>query len=168
MSIVAVKIEQNHITIGADSGDIWGDTKLSTMGNKLWAVSDVLFAGSVGSAALGSLFRYYLAHLPPIHSSEDYWLRFALAFKKHTEQHGMRMDDNSFITVHHGRVWRINGLHVNEVTTFDVIGAGRPYALAALALGHSVEKAVAVACDLCIHCASPITLLRMQRKEALR
>jgi ATP-dependent protease HslVU (ClpYQ) peptidase subunit len=163
MSVIAVKIEQGYVTIGADSGDIWGDTKTSDPGNKLWEVKPHLFVGAVGPSSIGTVMKHYITlHIED--NTESGWLKIAKDFRQHCVKHGLDSTAASFIVVCWGRVWRINGLHIVEIKTFDAIGAGRPYALAALQLGHSVEKAIGTACDLCTQCAAPIVLLRMNKQ----
>ncbi len=45
---------------------------------------------------------------------------------------------------------------ITEVTTYEAIGVGTRYALSALCLGHSVEEAIEVACELSIYCEKPV------------
>jgi ATP-dependent protease HslVU (ClpYQ) peptidase subunit len=166
MSIVAVKFEQDYITIAADSGDIWGDTVTVDPGNKLWKITPLLFVGAVGPSSVGTMMKHYLtAHIPQ-DNTETEWLKFAKDFRRYCIEHGLDSTVASFLVVYDGLVWRINGMHVVEIKTFDAIGAGRPYALAALQLGHDVEDAVNVACDLCIQCVGfPVAALVMARQE---
>jgi len=48
---------------------------------------------------------------------------------------------------------------IQKVTSYMAIGAGQTYALAALYLGQTAEKAVETAIELSIYCAYPIRKL---------
>ena len=51
------------------------------------------------------------------------------------------------------------------IITYEAIGAGLDYALAALYLGHTVEDSVKTACELSVYCEQPIIYMTMDRSN---
>ena len=70
--------------------------------------------------------------------------------------------DNSYLIGFEGKVFSVNGWFIQEVITYEAIGAGMDYALAALYLEKSAEEAVKVACELSIFCEEPIQVIKKQ------
>jgi ATP-dependent protease HslVU (ClpYQ) peptidase subunit len=167
MSVIAVKIDGDTIHIAADNADVWGDTVTQT-GDKLWHIGGYYSGrvlGAVGSSAVGLLMKHFLTHVDNTRlNTEAGWLDTALRFRQHCAGYGLNADDASFIVVENGKVWRLSGVHVTQVITHEAIGAGRPYALAALHLDHDVTDAVGVACDLNKQCARPIVTMSMRTR----
>ena len=67
---------------------------------------------------------------------------------------------NSFIIGFQGTVFAIEHWHVHKINSYMAIGAGMSYAMAALYLGHSAEKAVETAIELSTMCEEPILVIK--------
>lgn len=63
---------------------------------------------------------------------------------------------NSYLVAFGGHLFQICGYLVREIKDYYAIGAGAPYALTALHLGHDPEEAVKVSCDMCCFVCEPI------------
>jgi ATP-dependent protease HslVU (ClpYQ) peptidase subunit len=70
-----------------------------------------------------------------------------------------KFEDAIFIVVHKGKAFFLGGYFVREINDYYAIGAGMDYALAALYLGASVEKAIKTACELSIFCEGPVNVI---------
>lgn len=68
--------------------------------------------------------------------------------------------NNDYILVLENKAFSIHRFFVEEILRSATIGAGDDYALAALYLGHDVQKAVEVACELSIFMSTADCLLR--------
>ena len=93
----------------------------------------------------------------PASSRESDLLVFLNSFsdwkKKKTDKHGI---ENNYILIFNKKAFFIHSYFINEILTYEAIGAGQEFALAALYLGHNVEKAVETACELSVYCEKPI------------
>jgi len=159
MSIVAVKIDKDYIEIGSDSIIVSDATqdKGTNKYHKLLKISDDYIIGSVGLCEECSLFQLFCNTRKPEQSTELSILHFISDFAGwkniKTQNYSIK---NHFIIVFNNRVFRIQGFFVQEIVNFDAIGAGRDFALTALHLGHDVETAIEIACELSIYCEKPI------------
>ncbi len=164
MSVVAVRKEKSKITIGADSIRIsgWG-TQEKDKSAKLFAVSKEMTLGAVGSCSTTSLFRDFIEnHLPK--TNEEYgWTMLMREFASHLGEmkSSPKFEDSNFIVVYKSKVFFLGGYFVREVKDYYAIGAGMDYALAALYLGASVEKAIKTACHLSIFCEEPVNVIEV-------
>ena len=148
MSVVAVKIEKNKITIGADSILVSGYTqekdKLAKLFQNEWMV-----VGDVGDAQEGALFQIFSKTRKPRESSveaiTEYMFDFFQWNKEKTENTEL---SNSYIIIFENKAFLVEGFYVKEVRDYAAIGAGMDFALAALYLGSSVHDAIKTACHL--------------------
>lgn len=168
MSVVCCKVTHDKIYIASDSITVWGHTqskgdninqcKLFKEGN--------LYVGTVGTAREGALLQLFSKTTKPLTPTEDGVLEFFSSFsdwkKKKTDTSGI---DNSYIMIFEGKAFTIDSWHIAEITKYDAIGAGMDFALAALYLDNTVEKAVKVACELSIYCEEPIIKYIIEKKE---
>ncbi len=162
MSVVAVRKENGRITIGADSIRIsgWGTQEKDKLA-KLFRVSKEMLLGAVGNCATSSLFRNFLEnHLPKI-NDEYGWTLLMKEFAGYLSEvkSAPKFEDSIFIAVYRSKIFFLGGYFVREVKDYYAIGAGMDYALAALYLGASVEKAIRTACELSIFCEGPVNII---------
>ena len=166
MSVVAVKIYKDKITIAADSIMCSGYTNINYAKkfSKLVEINDMIM-GTVGTANEGSLMWLYMNTHKPNGATEKYILEFVAEFSSwKTKYNDNNQINNSYILIYQNKVFSISGLFVTEIESYLAIGAGKDYALAALYLGHSPKEAVKVACDLCCYVAEPIIEIEKKRK----
>jgi ATP-dependent protease HslVU (ClpYQ) peptidase subunit len=71
--------------------------------------------------------------------------------------------ENSYIVGFCDIAFYINGWLIEEVKTFEAIGAGMDFALAAMHMGHSAKEAVQTACELSVFCEQPIQVIKKLR-----
>jgi ATP-dependent protease HslVU (ClpYQ) peptidase subunit len=158
MSVVAVRVSDNEISIASDSITVRGWTKSNgTNGHgKLIEVNDIIL-GAVGSAEESSLFQLYCSTRKPASASQASILEFVSEFaewkRQKTNSFGI---DNVYIMVFDRKAFTIEHFFVEEVLEYQAIGAGMDFALACLAMGTSVESAVRTACQLSAMCTEPI------------
>jgi len=166
MSVVAVKIEEGEITIGADSYVGFGDA--SQLKNHVKLVEcNGLVMGSVGYAKDLSLIRLYAMTHKPKSSSEEGITEFISEFvewnKKKFDDYHL---DSWFIIVFEGRAFlATHDFYVKRVIDYESIGAGMNFAMTALKLGKNVEEAIDIACEMCIYCEKPIRILKIREAK---
>jgi len=162
MSVVACKITDNGYEIAADSITVRGitQTKNQTDHVKLYETNGMVIGG-VGSAEENSLMRLFAETHRPSGADEYSILDFLSEFvewkKKKTDNNNSFK--NSFMIGFQGCVFTAEQWHVHKVNSYMAIGAGMSYALAALYLGHSAEKAVETAIELSTQCEAPILVI---------
>ncbi len=166
MSVVAVRKEKGAITIGADSIRIsgWGTQEKDKLA-KLFRVSEEMVIGAVGSCATSALFREYAENHLPKANTEYGWTLLMQEFASHLSElkNAPKFEDSAFLVAYRSKVFYLGGYFVREITDYYAIGAGADYALTALYLGASVEKAIEAACHLSIFCEKPINLVRLKK-----
>jgi ATP-dependent protease HslVU (ClpYQ) peptidase subunit len=162
MSVVACKIKENGYEIAADSITVRGitQTKGQTSDHvKLYEANDMVIGG-VGSAEENSLLRLFSETYRPSKPDEYSILEFISEFsewkKRKTDNTAIK---NSFLIGFQGSVFHVEQWHVSKIKTYMAIGAGMNFALAALYLGHSAEKAVETAIELSTMCEAPILVI---------
>lgn len=166
MSVVAVRIDDDKITIGADSQVTYADgTKLQL--TKLYVFDTGLVVGGVGDAETCSLMSVFgRNHFPPSPSEEgvvDYMREFANWVTTHAPS--ANTNEMHFLIVWQGKAFITMGYFVQTVETFAAIGSGATYALSAMYLGHTVEKSLEVACALNIFCNQPLHIVELRFSE---
>jgi ATP-dependent protease HslVU (ClpYQ) peptidase subunit len=159
MSVVAVRIIPNGFEMCSDSIIGMGSTQLrgeNEKFSKLFEVKNIV-VGCAGYADEASLLQLFLDTHNFADSNEKSILEFLNEFsdwkKNKTDDGKLR---NSYLLGFDGKVFHIQGWLINQVLTYSAIGAGMDYALSALYLGHSAEKAVETAIELSIYCETPI------------
>lgn len=163
MSVVAVKVTKNKITIGADSILVSGWTQEKDKLAKLNKVKEFLI-GDVGDAQEGSLFWLFCKTNTPKDSSVDSFTEFMWLFQSWlSDKTGKETIENEYIIVYDKKVFLIEGFYIREVTDYASIGAGRDFAITTLKLGHSVKEAIKMACELSIYCEEPINIIEVEK-----
>jgi len=167
MSVIAVRKHESGYTMSADSITIHGwntkDNGMLTKHVKLVNVNGMVL-GSSGSVEETSLFSIFLETHQPEEADKLSVVRVLSDFSKWKESlTGDRKVEDHYLLGFKGAVYRIMGFCVMEVNEFDAIGYGYREALTALALGHSTEKAIQVACELSAYCSLPVHTVRKNR-----
>ncbi len=159
MSVVAVKITKDKISIAADSITVWGATQWkgdATKATKLFKVNEMI-VGAGGSCEEATLFQLFLQTTKPARTDELAILDLLSQFSTWKNNKIAKPDlVNHYILIYKKKVFIIVGWDVDIVTKYYALGAGMDFALAALYLGHSPKKAVKVATELSIYCEAPI------------
>jgi ATP-dependent protease HslVU (ClpYQ) peptidase subunit len=164
MSIVAVKIDKEKITIGADSIQVHGTTQNKDSFAKLIQINGMIIGQSGYAKDFSLLSLFAKTHKPNDATNLDIIEFFSeyLDWAKKKIGNDYRIE-SSFLLVYEKRAFRISSdFFVKEVKEFDAIGAGRDFALAALHLGLSVQEAIKVACELSIFCEEPVNIIEEQ------
>lgn len=163
MSVVAVKIEKDKITIGADSILVSGYTQEKDKLAKLFA-NEWMIVGDVGNAQEGALFQVFSKTRKPRESSVDAIMEYMFEFFQwNKEKTDSVTIDNSYIIIFQEKVFLVEGFFVKEVKDYAAIGAGMDFALAALYLGSSVNDAIKTACHLSVLCEEPINIITVKK-----
>jgi ATP-dependent protease HslVU (ClpYQ) peptidase subunit len=163
MSVVAVKVTNKKITIGADSIIAFGWTQEKDKLAKLEEVNGMII-GSVGVAQEGALFRVFCRTRKPRAADVESIVDFMSDFQDWLKN---KIDDstieNGYILVFDKKVFNIEGFYVKEVTDYTAIGAGADFSLAALYLGNSVKDSIKAACHLSVYCEEPINIFEVEK-----
>ena len=166
MSIVACKITKDGYEIAADSISVRGSTqtKNNTNRSKLVEVNNMVI-GSVGLAEESSLLQIFAkTHQPAAPTEEgmlEFWGEFSSWKKKRTDRNDI---ENAYFIGVDGIVFYLHRWLIVSVSSYEAIGAGMDFALAALHLGHSAEDAVATAIELSVYCEAPIQVMKKKNK----
>ena len=166
MSIVACKITKEGYEIAADSITVRGytQTKNNTKRSKLFEVNGMVI-GSVGYAEESSLLHIFAKTHQSAAATEEglleFWGEFAAWKKKRTDNGSI---ENSYFIGIGGKVFAIHEWLIEQVASYEAIGAGMNFALAALHLGHNAEAAVETAVELSVFCEAPIQVIKKKKK----
>ncbi len=172
MSVVIVKVHEDRIELGADTAVTYSDCGQSTaIDLKLFHVRG-LTVGISGGAEIAVMFKHFLNHVEEFkESTETDMIHLMVAFREMCKELDVKLtDDNGndssqFIIVYKGRAWECEGLYVREITDTVVIGCGEAHARAALHVGASLEDALDAACALNVHCAYPVVIYDVSKKN---
>lgn len=163
MSVVAVKVTNKKITIGADSILVSGWTQEKDKLAKLNEVNGMVI-GDCGDAQEGGLFLIYCKTRKPREASVDALVEFMSEFqdwyRNKTEEPKL---SNQYIIVFENKAFVMEGFWCKEVTDYTAIGAGMDFALAALYLGNSVKEAIKASCHLSVYCEEPINIIEIEK-----
>ena len=163
MSVVACKVTESGYEIAADSISVRAYTQRkgdNTSASKLFEENGVI-VGAVGTCEETSLLRLFLRTHGIADSTEIAILEFLSEFadwkNKRIDKKGI---ENAYIIGIGPRAFHANGWFIEDIKTFEAIGAGMEYALAAMHMGHSPEEAVETAIELSIYCEGPVKAIR--------
>lgn len=155
MSVIAVKVEADKITIAADSIIIKDDLKRTNF-QKLRDFGHII-VGGCGSAEELSLFFEFAKRskekLTSVYAVQEFMNKFATCKRAYTDDNKI---NNAYIIIYDKHVYEVDGMFVQEVKDYTAIGEGEPYALTALYLGHDVVEAVQAACKFSCFVSEPI------------
>ncbi len=157
MSVIAVKILPDVIEIASDSITVrgWTQSKSTNSYSKLTQVNGMTI-GSTGTAEESALLYVFCSTRRPEQASEAALINFLSEFSdwKNKKTNSPTIN-NDYIFIVDSHVFGVQSFFVEEIFNFSAIGAGMDFALAALHLGHDVDKAVEIACELSIFCELP-------------
>jgi 20S proteasome alpha/beta subunit len=165
MSVVAVKVYDDKIVIGADSQSTsYWHNKDST--NKIYKISNSFVIGGVGYTSHNQMMYLFCETNKPAGSRKRDILEFFVQFNDWMRK---KTDDfrpyNSFLIVFGDKAfWVTNDLMIKEITDYCAIGSGMEYAKAGLYLGKTVQDSIRIACDLTIYCSGPIERYEVKKK----
>lgn len=162
MSVVVCKILKNGYQIAADSITTRGFTQTKethTKRSKLFQINGMVI-GCVGLAEECSLLHIFCKTHRPFDATEESVLEFLSEF---SNWKGKKTDNSkisfSFLLGIENKVFAIEEWLVENITTYEAIGAGMDFALAALYLGHSASEAIQIAIELSILCEGPVQVI---------
>lgn len=165
MSIVCCRVTDDKIEIASDSISIRGYTQSKgdkVKYSKLVKVNEMIIGG-VGFSEENFLMQLFAQTHNIKDANTDAVLTFLAEFsdwkKKKIDNYKI---ENNFIFLYKSKAFYIERFLIQEVINYQAIGAGDDFALSALYLGHSVEKAVETACELSIYCEKPIIKYEMK------
>ena len=163
MSVVACLVTENGYEIASDSITTRGYTQSrgqNVKHSKLFEVNDMKIGG-VGLAEETSLLYLFATTHRPSSATQKGILEFLSEFSDWKNKKVSKSSiDNSYVIGYEGKAFATNDWFVSEIVTYHAVGAGMNFALAALHLGHSAEKAVETAIELSIYCEGPVQVLK--------
>ena len=120
--------------------------------------------GSVGYAEESSLLHIFAKTHQPAAATEEglleFWGEFAEWKKKRIDRGNI---ENSYFVGIKGKVFAIHEWLIENIVSYEAIGAGMDFALAALHLGHNAKAAVATAIELSVFCEAPIQVIKKSK-----
>lgn len=167
MSVVACRITKDGYEIAADSITVRGytQTKNNTARSKLFEVNNMVI-GSVGYAEESSLLHIFAKTHQPASATEEglleFWGEFSEWKKKRIDNANI---SNSYFIGIDGKVFAIHEWLIENIVSYEAIGAGMNFALAALHLGHTAAEAIETAIELSIYCEAPVQVIEKKFKK---
>lgn len=165
MSVVAVRVSENNITMSADSIIIHGEADKTPIGKgKIFNINEMLI-GFSGYASEGLYMNLFAENHTPLAATERDIMQFCIDFSEYKYKlTGNRIIENSYFIAYKNKCFLISGNYIAEIKDYYAIGYGHEYAKAALYLGHSPHDAVKTACALCCYVDEPIITLTLDKK----
>jgi ATP-dependent protease HslVU (ClpYQ) peptidase subunit len=168
MSVVACRVFTDGYEIAADSILVRGYTQDkggTRTFSKLFEVNNIVVGGVGAAEELALLNLFCHTHWPNSGTERgmlEFFNEFASWKKKHIDKGNI---ENTYLIGYDGKVFHVAGWFISEVTTFEAIGAGMDYALAALYLGCTTHRAVETAIELSVYCEGPIRIVKKRLVE---
>lgn len=158
MTVIAVKVEEDKVTIASDSQTTYGYRKhIKENTTKLTRISDDFIVGSSGLAKVNQLLELFCETVKPKNNSNREIIRFFKSFEAWLDKEASsKLDTNNFLFILDKKVFHFDEYYLLEIKDYYAIGSGSDYALVALELGQSAERAVQSACKLDIFCNEPV------------
>lgn len=165
MSVVAVRVSEDNITMSADSIIIHGEADKTPIGKgKIFNINEMLI-GFSGYASEGLYMSLFAENHTPLAATERDIMQFCIDFSEYKYKlTGNRVIENSYFIAYKSKCFLISGNYIAEIKDYYAIGYGHEYAKAALYLGHSPHDAVKTACALCCYVDEPIITLTLDKK----
>jgi hypothetical protein len=121
MSVVAVKVTKNKITIGADSILVSGWTQEKDKLAKLNKANGIII-GDVGDAEEGALFLLFCKTRKPREASVDAIVEFMSEFQDWmNNKTGESKLSNQYILIIEKKAFMIEGFFIKEVTDYTAL-----------------------------------------------
>ena len=167
MTVVVAKITEDGFEIASDSITTLGSTQSkgkNVSHSKLFHTNGMIIGGT-GFAEETSMLHLFATSHRPVRADELGIIEFLSEFSDwKNKKTGKSSISNRFFIGYEGKVFAAKQWFVSEVITYDAIGAGMNFALAAMYFGHSAEKAVETAIELSTVCEGPIQIFKHQNK----
>jgi len=162
MTVIAGKVYERSIIIGADSQTTYGQNKEES--TKLFQVRDDIVMGAAGYASESQLMYLYSHTHQPRSGGEFDLLEFFIEFHEWAKKKDSDFEGhNSWLMTVEGRLVSIvDKTLIRYHDNHYAVGSGRDFAKTALHLGKSVEQAIKIACDLTIYCSAPINVIKVR------
>jgi ATP-dependent protease HslVU (ClpYQ) peptidase subunit len=171
MSIVACKVTKDTIYLAADTQLTHGNEKRWGLKYKKIRRVAGLVVCSVGACSEADLFCKYIEEHEFPHYKKDIPIFMADFFKYKESFHDkMKTKDEedisecTFLVVFKNNVYLIADLFVAKVRDFIAIGSGEGYAIGAMAMGATVQKAVEITCKYVCACGLPVQYMEIERR----
>lgn len=162
MTVVAVKVEKNKVTLSADSACTSGYTTISNADSKSFVkikkVGDYVIAGAGLCSDISLLFMYAKTNLIKSNNEDaviDWFKDFLDWKKKKTDLYGL--NQSVFILAYESKAYYFESFLVVEIKEKFAIGSGRDFAISAMHNGADTVKAVETACEFDVFCGLPVT-----------
>lgn len=181
MSIIAAKIQEDKIIIGADTQTTRGGylKLLNTPKNghgKLYCIDDIIVIGVAGDAATMEFFRRFLKDtkkLRKVGFNDSDFAELMMSFNEKLQEDSdekLNIKHNSFLFSYNGKCYQFAAWHIFEVQEFTAIGSGSEIAFAAYetqklyGLEFSMENVLRAACHIDLYCHEPVIIYEMDKK----
>lgn len=162
MTVLACRVTEDSIELATDSIMVrgWTQNKGQNKYSKMFKENGMVF-GCTGKCEESALLQVFCKTHQPATASEGDILEFFSEFAGWAKERTGRYElNNAYIMIYKKKVYQIEQFFVQEITEFSAHGAGMDFALAALHLGHSPEKACEVAIECCVMCEGPVQIHR--------
>lgn len=166
MTVIACRVNENtgDIEIASDSQTTLGQTISieNTNWSKLFESENGIVVGCAGLVQEALLLKLYLKKHKPLDNSEDGIVDFFDGFYTHLSDRTNEYTRKTiYIFLMDGKAYEVYDYCITQIKSYTAIGSGMEYALAAMYLGNSAEKAVETATALNIYCEMPIIKFKM-------
>lgn len=168
--IVAKRINNKTIEIGCDTQittgwymkEDWGDRGFSKIEK-----FDNVTIGAVGDARSIRYLTMFCETNKIKNATEREIVRFFYSYEKWIKENTttlFQIEGCSFILVMENKILTFNNFLVSEIKDFYAIGSGKKWALPALELGASTEKAIEIACKYDLFCSGEAKIFKIQKR----
>ena len=166
MSVIAIRVTEQHVEMAVDSDTSYGDVRvsraISIADQKLWASNEMMVA-FVGMSSLGSILRRWTRENAPEGPDETSICQYVdqfHAWRRDTFPDSGDIDEVSFVLAYRGRAWVVDAYSVSAVPQggYFAHGSGMCVALGALHHGATAEEAALAACQHDGGCGLPVVV----------
>jgi ATP-dependent protease HslVU (ClpYQ) peptidase subunit len=180
MTTIVAVVKDGVVTMGADSQVTDNDRRVShPRMEKITNNNGYLIAGS-GDATPCDIFQYiFVPPVPTVQERKDLYKfmikKFVPAMRESLDDSGWKPDPNdkdsgfSMLIAYDGEVFDIGSdfsVLLNDEGIYGV-GNGAKYAVGALSVGASVEKALQVAADNDIYTSGPFQIVKQKKSNKI-
>lgn len=167
MSVIACEVYDDRIELAADSIRVRGwSQRTDGKSTKLARVRDVVVGGAGLASENGGMQLFLQSHRPVRPDVESILVFLGEFADWKRSRTGDAKIENQYIFAFDGHAYTTHDYFVDEITTYEAIGAGEDHASAAMHLGHTPTQAVQVAIDLGVYCEGPIVTESIPRRPS--
>ena len=163
MSVVAARICGPVIEIAADSIILKGSLKRTPNFSKLRQFPDITIGGVGVAEELSIFFEFAEEHTPESATVKGIRKYMADFLEYAAEYIAEPVVENSYLIIFKGKLFEVDNMFIQEIQDYTSIGEGEHYALAAMHLGESAERAIKTSCELCCLTSEPIVYYIIER-----